>query len=229
MKSLALTVECVLAIACPGYFFACRRLPPQTAPRTGISTKALPSETYGLSEYTGPTYGFTFWYPSALQVTARSIKDDTDFPGGIAVESLQVGPAGGTSVVVVNSPTGSITDQRPDHASPIYQTEYFYDNTSRHWMIAFPQGTDDGSPSETRPADVSKTTISGLVMLPTKRRFNTTIIPLSTTRFLVVSDGGGSSFTQQLAQTLTPTGTSINPARQATALQAEAAAYAASN
>jgi hypothetical protein len=71
--------------------------------------------------------------------------------------------------------------------------------------------------------------MSGLIMLPSGRRFDTTIIPLSTTRFLVISDGGGSSFTSQLAQTISQIGASIDTSKQESVLQAESDAYAIGN
>jgi hypothetical protein len=131
---------------------------------------------------------------------------------------------GGTSVIVVNSGTSTITDEPANHASPIGQTEYFYNNASKQWMMALPQGVEDGI-IPTTTANVSKTTMSGLFMLPSGKRFDTTIIPLSLTRFLVVSDGGGSSFTSELAQTVTQNDASIDAGVETTALQAEAAAY----
>ncbi len=98
---------------------------------TLISTSTPQAQTYGMSEYTDPTYGFTFWYPTALQIAATTTQDATeDFPGGIAVETVQVGSLGGTSIIVVNSPTATITDEPSNHASPIAQTKYFYDSAS---------------------------------------------------------------------------------------------------
>jgi len=215
-KRAVLTIVVVIA-GIAGYMLFAQKAPTQISP--------VLSETYGMSQYTDSIYGFSFWYPSALRVTATATDNDVNFPGGIAVETLQVGPVGGTSVVVVNSPTGSITDEPANHASPINQTEYFYDSASGQWMVAFPQGTNGEGSSATTTANVSKTTISGLIMLPSGRRFDTTIIPLSTMRFLVVSDGGGSAFTSQLARTVAQTGASIDPSIQATALQEEEAAY----
>ena len=197
-----------------------------TPPGTTSTTPPTQGQTYGMSVYTDPTYGFSFWYPGTLQVTATSTQDKTDFPGGVAVETLQIGSMGGTSIIVVNSPMSTITDEPANHASPIAQTKYFYDSTSGQWMVTYPQGTTDGSTAATTTANVSKTTMSGLVMLPSGRRFDTTIIPLSTTQFLVVSDGGGSTFTSELAQTVTQAATSVDPSTQEAALQAEAAAYA---
>ena len=222
--ALLIIVVVVIAGIC-GYVLFTQKVSPKTAPRTEVSTSTMPSETFGMSEYVDPKYGFSFWYPSVLQVTVTTTKNDTDFPGDVAVEVLQVGSTGGTSIVVVNSTSSSITDEPANHASPINQTEYFYDSASEQWMVTYPQGTNNGNSAVTTTADVSKTTISGLVMLPSGRRFDTVIISLSTMRFLVVSDGGGSSFTSQLALTVTQAGASIDASTYAAALQAEAAAY----
>jgi len=179
-----------------------------------------------MSEYTDKTYGFTFWYPTALVVTAAAKSDAVSFPGGVAVEVLQIGPVGGTSIQVVDSPASSITDEPNGHASPISQTKYFYDGASKQWMMAFPEGRDGAGPSATTTANISKSTISGLAMLPSGRRFDTTIIPLNTQRFLVISDGGGSAISSELARTVAQTGATVDSSVRAAALQAEAAAYA---
>lgn len=228
-KILILTVICVLIVAGAVYLFIANRssAPIQVVIQTGTPTSTVPVDTYGMSQYIDQSYGFSFWYPSALGVTASTTNDSVGFPGGTAVETLQVGSMGGTSVIVVNSPGSTITDEPADHASPIAQTEYFY--SSGQWMIAFPQGRDGQGSGATTTADISKTTMSGLIMLHSDKRFDTTIIPLGTTQFLVISDGGGSSFTPQLAQTVAQAGASVDSSAQATALQAEATAYAGAN
>ena len=93
-------------------------------------------------------------------------------------------------------------------------------------MVAYPEGNNGSGSSATTAADISKTTISGLIMLPSGKRFDTTVIPLSTTQFLVASDGGGSSFTNQLAKTIVQKGVSVSSSTETAALQAESAAYA---
>lgn len=214
---LIVIILCLIIIACILYVFHKKALAP-------IQITIPPAtNTYGMSEYNDP-HGFTFWYPNALQITSTIINDNTSFPGGIAVESLQIGEAGGTTIFVVNSGAGTITDEPTGHASPIAQTEYFYDNNSGQWMVKFPEGGDTGN-SATTAADVSKTTISGLPMLPSGRRFDSTIIPLNTTRFIVIGDGGGSSFTSELAKTIAQTGTQIDSTIQSSALLTESAAY----
>ena len=64
-------------------------------------------------------------------------------------------------------------------------------------------------------------------MLPSGRRFDMSIIPLSTTNFLVVRDGGGSN-AKVLAKTISLVGPSVNPSILAATLQAEANAYGGS-
>ncbi len=225
-KWIVLVIIVVVIAGILGYVLLSPKAPTQTTLPTVSPTSTAPSETYGMSEYIDPTYGFSFWYPSALQVMATTTNNNSDFPGGVAVETLQVGSPGGVTIYVVNSPTSNITDESADHASPIAQAQYFYDSTSGKWMVDYPQGKNEGGSAATTTADVSKTTLSGLVMLPSGRRFDTTIIPLSTTRFLVIGDGGGSSFTPQLAETVAQPGASVNASAETDALQAEATAYA---
>jgi hypothetical protein len=183
------------------------------------------AETYGMRQYVDAKYHFSFWYPRALQVTATTGRDKRSFPGGVNVKTLAIGEPGGISVSIVVSPKHTITDEPYGHAAPIAQTKYFYDAAVDRWMVAFPEGDGPfvgGSPG---PADVSKQTIGGLPMLPSSARFDATIIPLSTTLFLVVKDGGGSGFTPELAKTVAPAGARVEPAALSAALKAEADAY----
>ena len=216
----------VILLVIVGAVFLFTNLKTQPASTTPPVTTTQPTNTYGMNQYVDSTYGFSFWYPDALQVTSTTTNDSTSFPGGVAVETLQIGSMGGTSVVVVNSPTSTITDEPADHASPIAQTEYSYDKTTGQWMVSFPQGPNGPGSGVTTTANTSKTTMSRLFMLPSGKRFDTTIIPLSMTRFLVISDGGGSSFTNQLAQTVAQMGAVIPSSTQTAAIQAEAAASA---
>jgi hypothetical protein len=92
-------------------------------------------------------------------------------------------------------------------------------------MVTFPEGRDDNGSAASTTADVSKKTMGGLPMLHSGRRFATTIIPLSTTRFVVVTDGGGSAFTNELAQTVSQNDATIHAQSKETALKAEADAF----
>jgi hypothetical protein len=147
------------------------------------------------------------------------------FPGGTLVESLQVGDPGGVVLHVVNSPQGTITDEPKGHAAPIPQTELFMDAAMQIWMLRYPEGDSAGKPVEPKAIDPSKKTIGGLPMVAVGARFDTTIIPLSKTRFVVVQDGGGAGFTAELAATVAASGAKVSAAVQAKALQAEAAAF----
>jgi hypothetical protein len=183
-----------------------------------------PTVHHPMSRYVDAKYRFSFWYPSALPITAAAANDDKSFPGGNVVETMQIS-GGDISLYVVNSPQSTITDEPNGHAAPIPQTKYFYDASSQRWMVAYPEGTDGGGNGAPAPADVSKTTVGGQPMLPSSARFDTTIIPLSTTQFVVVQDGGGSEFTNQLARTIAAAGAHVDAAALSAALRAEAMAY----
>jgi hypothetical protein len=189
------------------------------------SASAGAAETYGMRRYVDARYHFSFWYPRALQVTATTGRDKRSFPGGTNVKTLAVGGPGAISISVVVSSNQTITDEPNGHAAPIGQTKYFYDAKSKSWMVAFPEGSSLAGEGATKAADVSEKTIGGLPMLPSSARFDATIIPLSTTLFLVVKDGGGSGYTPQLAKTVAPAGARIDPAALSAALKAEADAY----
>jgi hypothetical protein len=192
---------------------------------TSASGTAMTAPTSGMKQYVDKNYGFSFWYPGSLKVTATTSNDTASFPGGTLVESLQVGDPGGVVLHVVNSPQGSITDEPKGHAAPIPQTELFMDAAMQIWMLRYPEGDSAGKPVEPKAIDPSKKTIGGLPMVATGARFDTTIIPLSKTRFVVVQDGGGAGFTAELAATLVAANAKISGSVQDKALQAEAAAF----
>lgn len=183
-----------------------------------------PTVSHRMRQYVDAKYHFSFWYPAASPITVAAANDDARFPGGVTVETVQIA-GGDISLYVVNSPPGTITDESNGHAAPIPQTKYFYDASSQRWMVAYPEGTDGGGSGAPAPADVSKTTVGGQPMLPSGARFDTTIIPLSTTQFVVVQDGGGSAFTNELARTVAAPGVHVDAAVLVDALHAEAMAY----
>ena len=220
-KNIRFWVGAVILIGIVIAVITYARYQPVVSSNTASTTSSV---VYGMNQYTD-AHGFSFWYPNALTINSSSTQDSTSFPGGAVVETLHIGSAGGVSIFVVDSPSSSITDEANNHASPIAQTKYFYDFVAKQWMVAYPEGTNNGGTSATTTANISKTTVGGLIMLPSGRRFDTTIIPLSTTRFIVVSDGGGSSFTSQLAQTVTQVSTHIENSQWDSVLQAEATAF----
>jgi hypothetical protein len=186
---------------------------------------ASAAQTYGMKQFVDKNYGFSFWYPGSLKVTATASSDTANFPGSTLVETLQIGDSGGVVLHVVNSPQGTITDEPNGHAAPIPQTELFMDAAMQMWMLRYPEGDSAGKQVEAKAIDPSKKTIGGLPMVATGARFDTTIIPLSKTRFVVVQDGGGAGFTAELAATVVAVNAKVSAAVQAKALQAEAAAF----
>jgi hypothetical protein len=209
---LAATVVVAIAAAAPAILARAADLP------------IPPTVSHRMRQYVDEKYHFSFWCPAAFPITVATANDDKSFPGGVVVETLQVS-TDGISLYVVNSPQSTITDEPNGHAAPIPQTKYFYDASSQRWMVAYPEGTDGGGSAAPAPADVSQTTVGGQPMLPSSARFDTTIIPLSTTLFVVVQDGGGSAFTNELARTVAAPGAHVDAAVLAAALHAEAMAY----
>jgi hypothetical protein len=211
-----------------GRIFACFVVAIAVAAPVGVARAAdlplPPTVSHRMRQYVDEKYHFSFWYPAALPITTAAANDYKSFPGGVVVETLQIS-RGDISLHVVNSPQSTITDEPNGHAAPIPQTKYFYDASSQRWMVAYPEGTDGGGSAAPAPADVSKTTVGGLPMLPSGARFDTTIIPLSTTQFVVVQDGGGSAFTNELARTVAAAGAHVDAPVMADALHAEAIAY----
>ncbi len=211
-----LIVLALLVIVGGAYFLIHRQI------ASPIGTTTI--NTYGMVGYTDSDFGFTFWYPSSWQILPTVTRDTASFPGGVLVKTLQVGPPGGVMIYIINSTAHTITDEQNGHASPITQTKYFYDAASQQWMVAYPEGPNSGASDATTTANISNITMSGLVMLPSGRRFDTSIIPLSTATFLVVNDGGGSN-AMVLAKTVSLAGATVNPSVLATALQTEADTY----
>jgi hypothetical protein len=184
-----------------------------------------PTVHHPMSRYVDAKYRFSFWHPRALPIAVTAANDDARFPGGVTVEIVQVGSPGGVSLYVVTSPQSAITDEPNGHAAPVPQTKYFYDASAQRWMVTYPEGTDGGGSAGPKPADVSQQTVGGEPMLPSGARFDTTVIPLSTTLFVVVQDGGGSAFTNELAYTVAASGAHVDAKTLKAALRAEAIAY----
>ncbi|HUX36160.1 MAG TPA: hypothetical protein VMV71_03975, partial [Candidatus Paceibacterota bacterium] len=129
-------------------------------------------------------------------------------------------------VFEVSSANGSITDY--PGAAPFPPVNYFWDGIAKKWMVSWPEGNTSGQFVATTTADIVKKTMSGLPMLPSPSRFDTSIIPLSSNKFIVVSDGGGAN-AYYLAQTVTPIGGSVYSPEQNAALKEESDAYAGQN
>jgi hypothetical protein len=215
-RRLVLSVAAAI-VAAMAVFVACG------TPTPAAEISLAPGISHGVNRYVDRNYQFSFWYPRGSTIKVEPSQDADSFPGGVLLETLQAGDA---SLHVVRSPKSTITDEPNGHASPIAQSQYFYDASSQRWMLAYPEGDGGGNPNPApKPADVSKSTIGGQPMLPSNARFDTTIIPLSTTLFVVVQDGGGSAYTDQIAATVAPLDAHVDPAALKAALHELAMAY----
>ncbi len=179
--------------------------------------------TFGLKQYSDHDFGFSFWYPANWEIKEGTAPNPGKFPKNKIVKYIRVGAEGNVYVFEVSSVNGSITDN-PGPA-PFPPINYFWDAAGKKWMVAWPEGNTMGQSSAPSPASTTARTMSGLFMFHSPSRFNTSIIPLSQNKFVVISDGGGAN-ADFLAKTVTPIGGSIDSPGQTAALKAEAAAYA---
>ncbi len=184
-----------------------------TVASTATSTLGLTMP--GMQEYTDAGFGFSFWYPNGWQVTTVvNPPFGAQIQNGTIVRKLSVGNASDTWAIVieeVNSPTMTITDT--GGAGPFGPVTYYFDTSSKTWMKVTGDGVAD-VPFATTTANVSVNTIGGLPMFSGTSRFDTTIIPVSTSassgNFLVISDGGTVNATT-LAKTVTAVDTTSTP------------------
>lgn len=161
-------------------------------PSNTVAT-TTPTIVAGMTKYTNDKYGFTFWHPANLNLEPYSNEQEGLFPGGIVLESYTLDRINGPIIHVVQSTSGSITDLSPDpdlRGSPANATKYFYNSSTKRWMVAYPEDTRHDSRYATSSADVSNNTIGELPILPSGIRYDASIIPLSPTLFLVISDSG---------------------------------------
>jgi hypothetical protein len=80
-------------------------------PVRAADVELAPTVHHRMSRYVDIKYRFSFWHVSALRIMVTAANDDARFPGGLTVETVQVGSPGGVSLYVVNSPQSTITDE----------------------------------------------------------------------------------------------------------------------
>jgi hypothetical protein len=215
-------------------------------PTAGIAPLAVVS---GMSQYTDPDFGFSFWYPSGWKVTSTSLTYNpmaetgayADYPDGVTSKILKVSNGDpnntmGVEIDEFSSPDMSITDICTNCVAEKWgvAVRYYFDTSLHTWME---QDGDAGLQNPTTPklADVSTNTMGGLHMLPGGQRFqNDTIIPLSANNFLIVNslDLGNpnrSALIKTVVATDPKVATPMSVAQQEATIRAEAAAYANTN
>jgi hypothetical protein len=86
-----------------------------------------PTVHHPMSRYVDAKYRFSFWHLSALRIAVTAANDDARFPGGVTVETVQVGSPGGVSLYVVirrraRSPTNPTAMRRRSRRPNIFTT-----------------------------------------------------------------------------------------------------------
>lgn len=201
-RNAVLILVALVILAGAGYWYFFMRSATPTTVEVIPTPVATSTEPVG-STYSDSTFGFSFAYPAGTKIVEIAASSTTEFPGAKVMREIQVGEPGDVTVFEVTSAKSVITDEPNGHASPISQTKYFYDAKAQAWMVAYPEGKDDGTNAATTTATILGTTDGGLSILPSGRRFDTRIIPLSPTKFVVVTSGGGAS-TDAVAQSVKP-------------------------
>ena len=181
------------------------------------------NETFGLKQYTDHDFGFSFWYPGNWEVKEGTPPNAARFTKNKIVKYLRVGKEGMVYVFEVSSANGGITDY--PGAAPFPPVNYYWDAAGKKWMVFWPEGNTAGQSAPATAAAIKRKTMSGLPMLESPSRFDTSIIPLGPDKFIVVSDGGG-AVADYLARTVTPIGGSVYSPEQNAILKKEADAYA---
>lgn len=196
-----------------------------------------------ISQYTDPSFGFSFWYPNGWMVSEVSVKDRNKYEGGTIGKQLDV--SNGRSLITIeeySSPTHSITDSTGVGACPVCVTTHYYFNSGRNiWMVEFPDGTPSGlyagnpyAAGDPAIANTSLATMGGLQMFAGSDRFGgNVVIPLTVGDFLIVTVDGKIATESADPQALAKTIVALDPAaavplgslEQAQAVEAEAKAY----
>jgi hypothetical protein len=194
-----------------------------TNPVTTTPTQAI--AVAGMKEYTDPSFGFSFWYPSNWQVSSGipSFDDGNNVADATVVKKLTVGVPNQTenfiTIKEAHSTTRTFTDT--GGAGPIGPITYFFDTNSHLWMTR----SDITGANVTTAADISNNSMGGLHLFGGTSRFDTTIIPLSADNFLMISDNGGEASATALAKTVLATdpsvATPVSAADQIKAIQTE--------
>ncbi len=212
--------------------------PPKDAtnnPKNDLSVK-------GMSKYTDSSFGFSFWYPSSMNVTVAPITNDySSYMYGVNTKVLKTILAPEFRIDEVYSPDTSILSSTDAGPLGSHDNKYFFNFQTHTWMY-FSDGSPTGKNSGTSTADVSYNTMGGLHIFNGYTRFGTrVIIPLTAHNFLTLyskcndatdylcSQGNGLDRFNKAVKTILATdplvATPVSQSEQIKAIQAEADAY----
>lgn len=169
----------------------------------------------GMSKYSEPSFGYSFWYPLHWKVTEEPVASPDDsgwFQDGKIVKALSVtgghNPEGGEIGLTIeefSSTSHSITEMAAGSSPVAGNGKYYFDDTTQNWMEAALGDETEGEPPEQSPADISDRTMGGLpIFWGARRHGSESIVPLDADRFLVLTTNyvGGDTFQYVLAKTI---------------------------
>lgn len=193
----------------------------------------------GMSKYTDSDFGFSFWYPTAWQVTSAPVQNPSSYPGGTISKQLTVGLSGSPDQEITIdeyvSPNKTITDNSqcgPASNCPT-AVRYYFDTVTNHtWTVEKTYAYGESNlPTTTGLPDFTINTMGGLHVFPGNARFgDDVILPLSAEHFLIIGPTRAGTLKEQfLANTvlaLDPSvATPVSTAQQIQTIQAEKNAY----
>jgi hypothetical protein len=187
----------------------------------GVGGNSQPTSVAGMSEYTDSNFGFSFWYPTGWSVSSQT-PSQNQF-GGVSIKTIIISPSGNpdTETTLTEVQTSKTITVSGD----LISTSYYFDGNAGSWMTYSSQYPTPAI------ANTSVNTMGGLHVFSTGDVFETDVIPLSATNFIVVgnSEASAADVSDPLTKTIVATSpvvaTPVSTAQQTATIQAEANAY----
>jgi len=152
----------------------------------------------GMSRFTEPNFGFSFWYPAAWKMIDEPVADPTDggwFQNARIVRELQIrNPAAyqgdqppGVALLELTAPSGLTELGHSRSASGLGEdARYFFDSKTQRWMYAQLSKASNRPPG-IYPAEIGQRTMGGLPILGGELRGGAeAIVPLDASHFLAI-------------------------------------------
>ena len=186
----------------------------------------------GMTKYTDSDFGFSFWYPSAWQISSVAVNPYPLSEGTTLKHLLLTGGTAPIHILEFTSPTRTISigGGACGFCAPI---KFYFDADAHTWMKQYPQpDTEQGQSNIPQPADVSNNTMGGLhIFHGLSQRFGDSTVPLSARNFVFVyaESQGENNIELPLVNTIVAldpsVATPVSAAQQTQTIQAEANAY----
>lgn len=208
--------------------------PSGTTLANGNLTIAPIGATASMSQYTDSNFGFSFWYPhysSTWSVQTATVPDPqspSTIQGGTIDGIIDViDSKNNTEYQRIQIEEVTVSNGTTVNSDGVERMTYSYNSQSGKWTAS----SDSPYIGDQRDPSLG-TTLGGQqifrgVQGTNASHGNVVVVPLSSTKLLVISDvhvAGGVN--QVFAQTIVPTGVSVDPLKLAAALQVESGSYA---